>query len=63
VKIKIPKLSEINKTFRLKGKGFIDGSTNIIGDLYVTLNPIIPKEINELEEVKIKELKEMPNFN
>jgi molecular chaperone DnaJ len=63
VKIKIPKLSEMNKTFRLKGKGFIDGSTGIAGDLYVTLNPVVPKELNEIEENKIRELKGMPNFN
>jgi molecular chaperone DnaJ len=63
VKIKIPKLSEMNKTFRLKGKGFIDGSTGIIGDLYVTLNPTVPKELSEVEEIKIKELKTYPNFN
>lgn len=62
VKIKIPKLSEMNKTFRLKGKGFIDGPTGITGDLYVTLNPVIPKELSDLEEEKIKELRDCPNF-
>lgn len=62
VKIQIPKLSELNKTFRLKGKGFIDGATGIHGDLYVTINPVIPKELSEVEEDKIKELKNCPNF-
>lgn len=62
VKIQIPKLSEMNKTFRLKSKGFVDGATGIAGDLYVTINPTLPKELTDIEEVKIKELKEMPNF-
>lgn len=63
VKIKIPKLSEMNKTFRLKGKGFVDGATNIAGDMYVTLNPILPKDLNSVEEDKLRQLKNLPNFN
>ena len=62
VKIKIPKLSEMNKTFRLKGKGFTDSQTNLIGDMYVTINPILPKDLNSIEENKLKQLKNMPNF-
>lgn len=62
LKIKIPKLSEINKTFRLKGMGFLDEHTNIKGDLYVTLNPLIPKELTNVEEHKLNELKNLPNF-
>jgi molecular chaperone DnaJ len=62
LKIKIPKLSEINKTFRLRGMGFLDEQTNIKGDLYVTLNPTVPKELNDIEEYKLKELKNLPNF-
>jgi DnaJ-class molecular chaperone len=41
----------------------VDGSTGITGDLYVTLNPIIPKELSDIEEYKIRELKNMPNFS
>lgn len=63
VKIKIPRLSEMNKTFRLKGKGFADSSTGIIGDMYVTLNPTLPKELSNIEEDKLKQLKNMPNFS
>ena len=62
LKIKIPKLSEINKTFRLRGMGFLDEQTNIKGDLYVTLNPIVPKELSNVEEHKLNELKNLPNF-
>tara|TARA_R110002153_G_C13330512_1_gene497958 strand:- start:2759 stop:3685 length:927 start_codon:yes stop_codon:yes gene_type:complete len=62
VKIKIPKLSEMNKTFRLKGKGFTDSQTSLIGDMYVTINPILPKDLNSIEENKLKQLKNMPNF-
>jgi len=63
VKIKIPKLSEMNKTFRLRGKGFIDTQTNTSGDMLVTLNPILPKELSSIEEDKLKQLKTLPNFN
>jgi len=63
VRIKIPRLSEMNKIFRLKNKGFIDGTTGISGDMYVTLNPILPKELSSLEEDKLRELKTLPNFS
>jgi len=63
IRIKIPKLSEMNKTFRLKNKGFIDGSTGVSGDMLITLKPILPKELNSIEEEKLKQLKKLPNFN
>lgn len=63
IKIKIPKLSEMNKTFRLKNKGFTDVSTGISGDMYVTLNPILPKELSNVEEDKLRQLKTLPNFS
>ena len=63
VKIKIPKLSEMNKIFRLKGMGVMDEQTNITGDLYITLDPQTPIELTELEELKLKELKNLPNFS
>tara|TARA_R110001592_G_scaffold350329_2_gene646383 strand:+ start:5817 stop:6758 length:942 start_codon:yes stop_codon:yes gene_type:complete len=62
VKIKIPKLSDLDKTFRLKGKGFYDEQTNIIGDMYVKLKPQVPKKLTQEEETKLKELKSQPNF-
>ncbi len=62
VKIKVPKLSDMNKTFRLKGKGLFDSQTNLVGDMYVTLNPMIPKELSNVEEHKLNELKKLPNF-
>ncbi len=62
VKIKVPKLSDMNKTFRLKGKGLFDSQTNLVGDMYVTLNPMIPKELSDVEEHKLNELKKLPNF-
>jgi molecular chaperone DnaJ len=62
VKIKIPKLSDMNKTFRLKGKGFIDSQTNLVGDLHVTLEALLPKELSDVEEDKLKQLRNSPNF-
>lgn len=62
VKIKIPKLSDLDKTFRLKGKGFHDEQTNIVGDMYVKLKPLVPKQLTAQEEIKLKDLKLQPNF-
>lgn len=63
VRIKIPRLSEMNKTFRLKNKGLVDGSIGTSGDMLVTLNPILPKELNDVEEYKLRQLKTLPNFS
>ena len=52
----------MNKTFRLKGKGLTDSQTSIVGDMYVTLNPILPKNLNSIEEDKLRQLKNLPNF-
>ncbi len=62
VKINIPKLCEPTRTFRLRGKGFEDSGTGITGDLYVTLNPTLPKELAPEEEQLIRQLKETTNF-
>lgn len=63
IRINIPKLSEMNKTFRLKNKGFTDVSTGISGDMYVTINPILPKQLSNIEEDKLRQLKKLPNFS
>lgn len=60
--IKIPKLSDFNKTFRLKGKGFIDYERGLYGDMLVTIKPILPKELNKEETETLESLKNMPNF-
>lgn len=62
LKIKIPKLTEVNKIFRLKSKGMFDQETNIYGDLYVTINPVLPNNLNENEEMVLNELKSSENF-
>jgi hypothetical protein len=33
-----------------------------MGDMYVTLNPILPTNLSSVEEDKLKQLKDMPNF-
>ena len=62
IKIKIPKLTELNKTFRIKGKGLTDESMGMSGSLLITLNPLLPKDLNKEEENKLNELKTLPNF-
>ena len=62
LKIKIPKLTELNKTFRIKGKGLTDESMGMSGSLLITLNPLLPKDLNKEEENKLNELKTLPNF-
>ena len=40
----------------------MDSYNNLSGDMYVTLNPVLPKELNNIEEDKLKQLKNLPNF-
>ncbi len=48
VSIKIPELSDINKLLRVKGKGFTElNNPSIRGDLYIRINPIMPKKLNK----------------
>lgn len=63
VKIPIPKLCDPTKTFRLKNKGMVDDETGVSGDLYVTLNPVVPKQLSEEEEAKLSELRNSNNFS
>ncbi len=60
VKLTIPKLSQNGKILRLKGKG-LPSSTP--GDLFVTLNIVIPTEANSKNEELYKALKENNAFN
>jgi molecular chaperone DnaJ len=62
VKVNIPKLSDPNKTLRLRSKGFTT-KNDIRGDLYVDVKPKFPKEITPQEESLINTLKNSPNFN
>jgi molecular chaperone DnaJ len=62
LKIKIPKLTDMNKVFRVKGKGIQDNSTRLVGDLYLELKPILPKELNDNQIQKLTELKESFNL-
>ncbi len=62
VKIRVPELSDVNTLLRIKGKGFsILNSPGHRGDLYVKLNPIMPKKLNKKAkdalEILLKEVK------
>ena len=48
----IPSLSSFNKLLRIKGKGFKKLNSEIRGDLYIKLKPVMPKKLNK----KSKEL-------
>lgn len=61
IKFKIPKLSDISKSFRLKNKGMI-GKHNVRGDLYIKVKPKFPTNITPQEEALINALKNSPNF-
>ncbi len=56
VSIKIPELSDLTKLIRVKGKGFsiIRGGR---GDLYVKLNPIMPKKLSKKAKETLETLK------
>ncbi len=48
VSIKVPELSDLSKLLRVKGKGFVElNDPSIRGDLYVRLNPIMPKKLSK----------------
>lgn len=56
VNIKIPELSDLTKLIRIKGKGFpsIKGGR---GDLYLKLNPIMPKKLSKKAKDSLETLK------
>jgi molecular chaperone DnaJ len=61
LKFEVPKLSDTNKSFRLKGKGMVT-KNDIKGDMYVKLKPKFPIEITPQEEALINALKNSPSF-
>ncbi len=59
VSIKVPELSDINKLLRVKGKGFVElNSPEVRGDLYVRLNPIMPKKLSKKAKEALETLKQ-----
>jgi len=56
IDIKIPPHTQLNK-LKLSGKGI--KYNNFIGDLYIKLNLIVPKEINKKEQLLLKGLKKI----
>lgn len=61
VKIKIPRLSDPTKPFRLKNKGMYDRKNNR-GDLYINIKPKFPIELTSQEEALLNALKNSPSF-
>lgn len=57
--IKVPECSQQGKTFKLKGQGFPQyHNGNRRGDLYINLNVVLPKEINDAEREYLQKLKD-----
>ena len=61
IKIDIPENTDFKKPLRVKQKGFYD-ENGFKGDLFVFLNPINPKALNEKEKELLGELKKEENF-
>jgi molecular chaperone DnaJ len=61
IKFEVPKLSDVNKSFRLKNKGMVSRH-NVRGDLYIKVKPKFPTEITPQEEALINALKNSPSF-
>ena len=59
VEVKIPKLSQNNSRYRLRGKGMPVGDTGKYGDMYVTIIIDIPEEISREEEELYKQIKNL----
>jgi molecular chaperone DnaJ len=61
VKVKIPRFSDPNKSFRLKNMG-MKKENNTRGDLFINITPKYPTEITPQEEALLNVLKNSPNF-
>lgn len=59
VELNIPSGTQPTTKFRLKGKGVKDLRSGIAGDQYVTVDVVIPKDINRFEKEYYQKLKEM----
>jgi molecular chaperone DnaJ len=57
VKIDVEKLCPPNKTYRLVGKGLIDGRSGVRGNLFVEIEAEMPKTLSEEQEEMLKKLK------
>lgn len=58
VKIKVDKLCPPDKTYRLVGKGLVDGRSGSVGNLFVDIEGEMPKSLTEEQENLIRRLKE-----
>ncbi len=59
VNFKIPELSDLSKFIRIKNKGFVNmNSPEHRGNLYIRLNPIMPKKLNKKSKEILKKLKD-----
>ncbi len=55
--IKVPELSDLNRLLRIKGKGFPSlNYKGAFGDLYIKLNPIMPKKLNKKAKTALENL-------
>jgi len=57
VSFDLPPLSKPASTIRIKGKGFVVMNSNHRGDLYIQLNPKMPKKLSKKAKKAIDELK------
>lgn len=58
VTFRVPELSNLTKLIRIKGKGFsVMGSPNERGNLYIKLNPKMPKKLSKKSKDAITKLK------
>lgn len=55
IKINIPELSNIGDNLRIKGKGFKKNES--VGDMIISLNLVLPKQISEKEKQLLTEIK------
>lgn len=56
VTVKIPPLVDFSKNLRVKGKGFKNIRTGNYGDLYIKLNPIMPKKLTKKAKEYLEKL-------
>jgi curved DNA-binding protein len=61
IKIKIPKYTQNNKSFRIKGKGYPNKLNTLVGDLYIKINIVLPKNLTDTEIKLFEKLKNLNN--
>lgn len=57
VSFSVPETSDLNKRIRIEGKGYRKLNSDTRGDLYIELNPIMPKKLTKKNRLSLEQIK------